>query len=250
AATAGDRPGAARHRRPGDPAMSRRALAVALAALLPLPLGAQQLVTFTHTQGGANNRPLGYPVPVPVESLDAVDGFRGYASLHARLRALALASDDLSAHEVGSTQGHGRTVWAYRVGDPDATDHEGGPEPAFFINAGIHAREWGTQEISTWLVERMMAGAGDGGLVRWLLDTTTLVIVPVHNVDGFLQTQRYPTQALVGADPRVPGDWPRDGRMRRKNMRGVDENLQTLGDHLGGIDLNRNHPPFWNTDVP
>src|SRR5690606_18862806 len=100
AATAGDRPGAARHRRPGDPAMSRRALAVALAALLPLPLGAQQLVTFTHTQGGANNRPLGYPVPVPVESLDAVDGFRGYASLHARLQALALASDDLSAHEV------------------------------------------------------------------------------------------------------------------------------------------------------
>ena len=230
--------------------MSRGALVLLLAALLPLPLAAQQLVTFTESQGGDSNRPLGYPVPIPVASLEAVDGFRDYASLEARLQALALASEDLSAHPVGTTQGHGRTVWAYRVGDADSTDNEGGAEAAFFINAGIHAREWGTQEISTWLVERMMAGAGDGAIVRWLLDTTTLVIVPVHNVDGFLQTQRFPTQALVGADPRFPDEWPRDGRMRRKNMRGVDELLQSTNDHLGGIDLNRNHPPYWATSAP
>ena len=31
--------------------------------------------------------------------------------------ALALQSDDLSAHEVGTTQQYQRTVWAYRVGD-------------------------------------------------------------------------------------------------------------------------------------
>lgn len=230
--------------------MSRRIAILLLAAVLPLPLAAQQVVTFTESQGGNGNRPLGYPVPVPVASLEAVDGFRDYASLEARLQALALDSEDLGAHQVGTTQGHGRPVWAYTLGDPDSSDHEGSPEAAFFINAGIHAREWGTQEISTWLVERMMAGADDGGLVRWLLDTTTLVIIPVHNVDGFLQTQRYPRQALVGADPRYPSAWPRDGRMRRKNMRGVDELLQTTGDHLGGIDLNRNHPPFWATDVP
>ena len=55
--------------------------------------------------------------------------------------------------------------------------------------------------------------------------------------------------AIVGQDPNFPTAWPRDGRMRRKNMRGVDEVLTTFGDHLGGIDLNRNHPPFWATST-
>jgi len=36
--------------------------------------------------------------------------------------------------------------------------------------------------------------------------------------------------------------------MRRKNMLGADENLLTQGDHLLGVDLNRNNAPFWNTN--
>lgn len=226
----------------------RRLAALALLPVLlvaPLAAAAQSIQTYTENFTGSGSRPLGYPVPVPVASLEAVDGFRDYDSLHARLQSLALQSDELSAHEVGTTQQYGRTEWAYRVGDADAVDAEGAPEAAFFINAGIHAREWGTQEIATWLVERMVEGAGDGGLVRYLLDTTQLVIIPVHNIDGFLQTQRYPTQVIVGRDPRQPSDWPRDGRMRRKNMRGADEVLETFGDHLRGIDLNRNHPPLF-----
>lgn len=227
--------------------MSARLAIALLSSLLlaPLPAAAQSIKTYTENFTGSGSRPLGYPVPVPVASLEAVDGFRDYDSLHARLQSLALQSDELSAHEVGTTEQYRRTEWAYRVGDADAVDVEGGTEAAFFINAGIHAREWGTQEVSTWLVERMVAGAGDGALVRYLLDNTQLVIIPVHNIDGFLQTQRYPTQVIVGRDPRDPSDWPRDGRMRRKNMRGADEVLESFGDHLRGIDLNRNHPPLF-----
>ena len=208
-------------------------------------LGAQTIFTYTDMQAGEERIPLGYPVPIPVASLTPVDGFRDYASLDARLRLLEADSSDLAGHDVGQTF-NGRTVRAYVVSDADGVDIEGRPEAAFFINAATHAREWGTPEVSTFLVERMIQGAGDQGLVRYLLDNARLVIIPVHNIDGLLQTQRYPSRVLVGRDPR-PFNWPRDGRMRRKNMRGVDEDLESFGDHLGGIDLNRNHPPFWGT---
>jgi hypothetical protein len=211
------------------------------------PLGAQQINTYTAAPSGPNTLTYGLPVPLPVESLTPVDGFRSYASLDARLQGLALDSSDLSAHEVGRTY-NGRAITAYVVGDADETDVEGRPEAAFFINAVTHAREWAAPEVSTGTIERLIGGASDRGLVRYLLDNTRLVIIPVQNVDGFLQTQRYPTQAIIGGDPDSP-TWPRDGRMTRKNMRDVDEVLTTFGDRLGGIDLNRNHPPFWATSV-
>ena len=68
------------------------------------------------------------------------------------------------------------------------------------------------------------------------------MIIPVLNIDGFLQTQRYP--ATVTSSEASP----RDGRMRRKNMRDVDESLTTLSDNLAGIDLNRNNDPYWATN--
>ncbi|MCK7594791.1 M14 family metallopeptidase [Pseudomarimonas salicorniae] len=223
-----------------------RALLAGMALAFVGSAGAQVIHTYTNTETGAERIPLGYPVPTPVASLTPVDGFRDYASLDARLRFLAEDSADLTGHDVGQTA-NGRVVRAYVVSDADGVDVEGRSEAAFFINASTHAREWGTPEVSTYLVERMVEGANDGGLVRYLLDNARLVIIPVHNIDGFLQTQRFPNQVIIGQDPRAPNEWPRDGRMRRKNMVGVDEILSTFGDHLRGTDLNRNHPPFWGT---
>ena len=223
-----------------------RLLLLLISCVLALPAAAQTQQTFTHNQTGANLRPLGYPVPLPVDSLTPVDGFRSYASINARLQSLAMESVDLSAQVVGTTH-NARVVVAYVVSSPSPVDAEGRSKPAFFINATTHAREWGVPEVSTGLIERMVEGAATDGLTRYLLDNTRLVIVPVQNVDGFLQTQRFPADVLVGQDPRVPNDWPRDGRMRRKNMPSVDENLSTTFDHLFGVDLNRNHRPFWGT---
>ncbi len=217
--------------------------------LLAASVGAAQtLTTYTEADSGQGRVALGYPVPTPVASLTPVDGFRDYASLQARLQSLALASDELAAEVVGQTD-HGRDLWAYVVGSPGPADIEGRAKAAFFINATTHAREWAAPEVATGLVERMVDGANDAGLVRYLLDNTRLVIIPVHNIDGLLQTQRHPAEALIGQDPCSPSTWPRDGRMRRKNMNGADELLATLGDHLAGIDLNRNHPPFWTTSM-
>jgi hypothetical protein len=222
----------------------RHALLAALALAAELA-AAQTLQTYTQAAGGANTRPLGYPVPLPVASLTPVDGFRDHASLFARHQQLALESADVTGHVVGATQQYGREIWAYAFGDADATTVDGRAEPSAFVNATTHAREWQAPEVATAVMEHLAANAEDAGVVRYVLDNVHVVIVPVHNVDGFLQTQRYPTQVIVGQDPTEPSDWPRDGRMRRKNMRGVDEVLTTFGDHLLGVDLNRNHGPYW-----
>jgi hypothetical protein len=212
--------------------------------LLAAPVSAQRVVSYVEQGSGSDQLALGYPVPLPQPSLQPVDGFRDYASLMARLHGLALDSGDLRAVAVGQTHA-GRTVWAFVASTAGDLDPEGLPKPAFYLNGTTHAREWGIPELAAGTIEWLLAGAQGAGIERYLLDHTRLVIVPVQNVDGFLQTQRYPAQAVLGTDPYYPNHWPRDGRMRRKNMRGVDENLDTFADHLRGVDLNRNHLPFW-----
>lgn len=215
-------------------------------SLLVLALGLcgpARAVIFTYTQatGGGTNIPLGYPVPLPVDSLTPVDGFRSYASLHARHQALDSASERVTGIRIGTTLA-GREIWAYVLSDGDDLTDDGGPEGAVLIDAGIHAREWSTPEAATGLIERIAGNEDDQGFYRYLLDNERMIIIPVLNVDGFLQTQRFPTQVT---DSR---DTPRDGRMRRKNMRGVDEDIATLGDNLFGIDLNRNNAPYFGSN--
>lgn len=182
---------------------------------------------------------LGYDVPVPVESLTPVDGFRSYAALHARHQALA-SGEAASAHVVGRTLG-GRDIWAYVVGDADALTGEGLPEAAVMVNGTIHAREWQSPEAATAFYELLVGSAGDDGIGRYLHDNLTVVILPVHNVDGFVTTQLFPDAV---AALRIQ---PREGRMRRKNLRHpsngdtpIDQSLASGEDNFFGVDLNRN----------
>ncbi|MFK7954579.1 MAG: M14 family zinc carboxypeptidase [Lysobacterales bacterium] len=204
--------------------------------------------TWTEQQGVLG---LGYPVPIPVDTPLPFDGFRSYAGLHQRHQSLANQSSQVQGVVVGETHAK-RDIWAYRVGDADLLTRDLRPEPAMLTNGGIHAREWQTPEVVTGIMERLINSAGDGYWVDYLLDNANVVLVPVMNIDGFTQTQRFPTTNWLRTDPsNEPGDpspSPRDGRMRRKNMPGVDEILETRDDHLEGVDLNRNSPPFHATN--
>ena len=222
-----------------------RTLVLSSLLLVATTATAQRLVEWTE---GAGELGLGYPVPIPVDTPLAFDGFRSYDGLHARHQALMLSLDEIDGTVVGTTIGE-RPIWAYLLGDPDAVTATGLPESAAMIQGGIHAREWQTPESVTAVMERLLERRDNDYLETYLLDTVNLVAIPVLNVDGFLQTQRYPSQNYIGADPTSASSWPRDGRMRRKNMRGVDEDISTVSDHLGGIDLNRNNPPFWATST-
>ncbi len=191
---------------------------------------------------------LGYPVPVPVDTPLPFAGFRSYAGLHLRHQDLAVTTPWVHPATIGVTQ-QGRNIWLYRLGDADSETAYGLPEQAMLTNGGIHAREWQSPEVATGIIELLALGADDDPLIHYLRDNVNVLVVPVLNVDGFLQTQRFPRTNWLGTDPDDPASSPRDGRMRRKNMRGADEALQTQADHLLGIDLNRNNPPYWATNL-
>ena len=198
------------------------------------------MLTYTESDNTGNNIALGYPVPIPVDSLTPVDGFRTYDSLFARHQSLLMDHlEVVEGHIVGETVAS-EDIWAYRLGDIDTTTAEGFAEGAVLVNGGIHAREWQTPEAVTGLMEAMVDGKADGGFGQYLIENLTTVLLPVNNVDGFLQTQRFANRTTADREQ------PRDGRMRRKNMRNprtqgpIDEDLATFGDNFWGIDLNRN----------
>ena len=197
------------------------------------------LFTYTDADNSGNHIALGFPPPVPVASMTAVAGFREYASLFAQHQSLLALHDEVDGEVVGETLA-GREIWAYVIGDADAITAEGFAEGAVLVNGGIHAREWQTPEAVTAVFEALVAGKADGGLVQYLVENLNTVLVPVNNVDGFIQTQLYP--ASVTADR----EQPREGRMRRKNLRNpatngaIDSDIGTIADNFWGVDLNRN----------
>lgn len=81
-------------------------------------------------------------------------------------------------------------------------------------------------EVVTELMEQLAEGKNDQGVIQYLLDNTNVVILPVMNIDGFLQTQRFPNQVNQSpgtnssSTPAQKFAEPRDGRMRRKKYAG------------------------------
>lgn len=233
--------------------MSR--IGLALAAVLSLSLQSGQVLAQARIIEWVENAPLadsnvialGYPVPIPVDTPVPFDGFRSYAGLHTRHQDLLASSPLVNGQAVGQTRS-GRDIWAYRLGDEDYVTRDGQIEASMLTNGGIHAREWQTPEVVTGIMELLHDKQDDNYLISYLRDNVNVVVVPVLNVDGFLQTQRYPRHSWLGTDIGNPETSPRDGRMRRKNMLGADESLDTSVDHLLGVDLNRNNAPYWATN--
>jgi Zinc carboxypeptidase len=197
------------------------------------------IFTYTENDNAGTNIALGYPPPVPVASMTPVTGFRDYDSLFARHQSLLTLNDEVAGEVVGQTLA-GRDIWVYVIGDADAATAEGFAEGAVLVNGGIHAREWQTPEAVTAVFEALVAGKADGGFFQYLVENLTTVLVPVNNVDGFIQTQLYPVNATADRQQ------PREGRMRRKNLRSpqtggfIDSDIETVADNFWGVDLNRN----------
>lgn len=197
------------------------------------------LFAYTENDNIGASIALGFPPPVPVASMTPVAGFRTYASLFAQHQSLLTLHDEVAGQVVGQTLA-ARDIWAYVVGDTDSATAEGFAEAAVLVNGGIHAREWQTPEAVTGLFETLVAGKADSGFGQYLVENLNTIVVPVNNVDGFIQTQLYPDQTTADRQQ------PREGRMRRKNLRNpvtqgaIDSDIGTVADNFWGVDLNRN----------
>lgn len=215
-------------------------LATAFSAIFALQYASAQTYEYVETATEDNHVALGVPVPIPVDSLTPLNGFRTYASLHMRHQQLEAQYEAATGHLLGQTL-YGRDIWGYQLSDADSDRITGGTEQSALINAGIHAREWQSPEASTGFIENLLEPTHQNHIADYLLQNLNLMIIPVLNIDGFLQTQRFPN--FVTSSINVP----RDGRMRRKNLNSVDEDIATFPDNLMGVDLNRNNAPYWAT---
>ena len=211
-----------------------------LIIILSGSIHAQSIISWTEENGTLG---LGYPVPIPVDTPEAFDGFRTYAGLFAKHQSLAMNNDYITGYVVGQTRNQ-RDIWAYKLSDSNDLTPYGVKEGVMLINGTIHAREWQSPELLTEIMELLDKNSNDHGLHQYLLENTTIMALPINNVDGFLQTQRYPQQNWY-----IGSHIPRDGRMRRKNMLNVDEVLTSQSDYLLGVDLNRNNNPYWATST-
>lgn len=215
--------------------MIRNAAILATALLAASTARAQSVYTYTQSSNTGSNLAIGIPPPMPVASQTPLAGFRDHASLFARHQDLMLLHDEVTGQQVGTTTA-GRAVWAYVLTGTNALPG-GGPKPGVLMVSGVHAREWGPPEVTTGIMERLVANKADASFHQYLLENLRIVIVPVLNVDGFMQSQRFPAQ-FTSTSKSGAAD---DGRQRRKNMRGVDEVITTMPDRQLGVDVNRNH---------
>lgn len=207
-------------------------------------------ITYTENTNSADQLALGYPVPLPVDSLTPIAGFRNYDSLMARHQSLMMDSPLIDGSIIGQTI-EGENIWAYVLSDSDEFTIESVvPEPSMLQNGGIHSREWQSPEVLTGIMERFFEQQNDNGFYQYMLENNKIVLIPSLNISGFRQTQRFPINAIRSTDEDDTRNTPRDGRMRRKNMRNVDMDLSTEADFLNGTDLNRNNDPFWASSAP
>ncbi len=131
----------------------------------------------------------------------------------------------------GLNGGYHRDIWVLRITNENARYGFIADKPAFFLFAGIHAREVALPELAIRYIQYLTGGYnGQGGYgldpdVTWLVNHNVVYVLVLQNPDGHRVNEE------------------NTGANRRKNM-DSDDGCSTSS--LWGVDLNRNHSFFWN----
>ncbi|CAI2301893.1 unnamed protein product [Caenorhabditis sp. 36 PRJEB53466] len=98
----------------------------------------------------------------------------------------------------------------------------------FWIDGGIHAREWAAVHTALWFIDRLIADYDDDPLIRTAVDRLNFYILPVANPDGY-EYSRSDVSPMI--------------RLWRKNRAGVvcKKDRWYRDRCCGGVDLNRNY---------
>ncbi|KAM8934151.1 carboxypeptidase O-like [Pelodytes ibericus] len=123
-------------------------------------------------------------------------------------------SNLVSKHNMGDTY-EGRPIYYFKIGWPSNQKKK-----IFFMDCGIHAREWIAVSFCQWFVKEILLRHESDAFLTKVLQKVDFYIVPVFNVDGYIYS------------------WTTD-RLWRKNRTPHDN-----GDCFG-VDLNRNFDAHW-----
>ncbi|XP_050686255.1 carboxypeptidase B-like isoform X2 [Eriocheir sinensis] len=140
--------------------------------------------------------------------------YHDFNDIEAFIATLNQTSAGFLRQEIAAYTEEGRPVIAVRVTDPTAT----GNKKRIWIEGGIHAREWISPAVTTFIMYQLATNP------NWqpLLKLTEWYLVPVANPDGY--------QFSFSGDTR--------SRLWRKNRRSNDGRCK-------GVDLNRNWDLKW-----
>jgi len=125
------------------------------------------------------------------------------------------AYPQLATITVLGRSGENREIWGVKL-NATASSRK------LFIQCSIHAREWISAPTCAWQLKQLLEGYGSDADATYVLNTFSVLIVPVVNPDGYAFT------------------WSND-RMWRKNR------VSFSGTTCRGVDLNRNWPSHWQS---
>jgi hypothetical protein len=158
--------------------------------------------------------------------------YRTLTEIEAEIQALAAAHPDTARLLVLPNKSLlGRTVYGIKISRNVAVDSG---EPVFLMSGVHHAREWPTAELTLEFAHDALESDGTDPRITNLLDQSTVIIVPVVNVDGF-DMSRSLTHEQKRKNCRVaPGQIP------------TREQCASAANAQSGVDPNRNYAAFWD----
>jgi Zinc carboxypeptidase len=122
-------------------------------------------------------------------------------------------------------------------------------KPVYVVMGLHHAREWPSSEATIEFGFDLINGYGSNSRFTNLLDKARVVIIPVVNPDGFVETRRYDDSALNAPSTATLGPAILAGgafSYRRKNCKDTIHNQQSAPCELkNGVDPNRNYGAQW-----
>ncbi|XP_068759283.1 carboxypeptidase B-like [Montipora capricornis] len=145
--------------------------------------------------------------------------YHNLAEIHSKLYEIQNIYGNMASVEYLGRSHEGKNMLAIKI-----TGARRYNKPAFFIQCGIHAREWVSPATCMFIIDQMTQGYRNSFSVKTLLDKMDFIILPVLNVDGYEYTWK-------GSDRRY--------RLWRKNRR------YHYDRRCYGVDLNRNWGYYW-----
>ncbi|KAL3120330.1 hypothetical protein niasHT_001143 [Heterodera trifolii] len=145
--------------------------------------------------------------------------YNSYAQMVAWMRALARRHPKLVQFiTIGKTH-EGRSIDGLEIGS------RGFRKRAFWIDGGIHAREWAAPHTALYFIHLLTSRYGKDAEITRLLDELTWVVVPLLNPDGyeFTRSSTHPNVRLWRKN-RSPTHCVRDQWGRNRCCKGVDLN--------------------------
>ncbi len=133
----------------------------------------------------------------------------------------------VTRHHIGHSW-EGRNLWVLEITGSNTQVEK---KPSILIDGGMHAREWSSIQVASYLTWRLIDGYDSNDTIHWLINNRRIFVMPVLNPDGYI--------------------YDGDGDISRRQNWRKNRNDSIPGDNIG-VDLNRNWDIYWRegSDYP